>query len=57
MKIPKKWEGSKADRIADKKGAKAAKEPLKAYERSAADKKADAKGQAKLERERKAKRK
>lgn len=52
--LPKKWEGSKADRAADRKGAKRDGETLKVYERSAADQKADAKAQAKLNKERKA---
>lgn len=52
----KKWEGSKADRKADSKGAKKLGEPLKAYERSPQDKKADAKAQAELDRKAKAKR-
>lgn len=39
-----KWEGSKADRAADRKGAKRAGVSMKKWEGSAADKKADAKG-------------
>ena len=47
-----KYEGSKADRIQDKKGAKRAGMTMKQWEKSAADKKQDAAG-----RKRKAKRK
>ena len=39
----KKWEGSKADKAADKKGAKKARMSLKKWEKSAADKKMDKK--------------
>ena len=42
-----KWEGSKADRAADKKGAKKAGKSMKAWEGSAADRKMDAKARKK----------
>jgi len=44
----KKYEGSRADKIADRKGAKKAGVTLKEWESSAADKKADAKARKKL---------
>ena len=43
MKKPRAWEGSKADKRADKKGAAKSGMSMKAWERSAADKKLDAK--------------
>jgi len=42
-----KWEGSKADRAVDKKGAKKAGKSMKAWEGSAADRKMDAKARKK----------
>jgi hypothetical protein len=48
-----KFEGSKADKAQDRKGAKKAGMSLKAWERSAADKKADAAGQRRLDKKRK----
>jgi len=44
-----KYEGSAADRKADKKNARKAGVSLRTWERSAADKKEDAKGQKKLD--------
>lgn len=44
-----KYEGTKADRVADRKGAKKAGVSLAKWERGAADKKADAKARKKLE--------
>ena len=44
----KKYEGSRADTIADRKGAKKAGVTLKDWESSASDKKADAKARKKL---------
>lgn len=41
--MTKKWEGSKADKNADKKGAKKAGMSVKEWEKSAADKKIDKK--------------
>ena len=43
MKKPAKWEGSAADKRADKAGAKKAGVSLKKWEGSAADRKMDAK--------------
>jgi len=43
-----KYEGSPADRRADKKGARRAGMTMKQWEKSAADKKADALARAKL---------
>lgn len=51
-----KYEGSKADRVQDKKGAKRAGVSLKQWEKSAEDRKQDAAG-TKRERARKAKKK
>ena len=51
-----KYEGSKADRLQDRKGAKRAGMTLKQWEKSAADKKQDAAGAA-ANRKRKAKKK
>ena len=51
-----KYEGSKADRIQDKKGAKRAGVSLKKWEKTAEDRKQDAAG-TKRERARKAKKK
>jgi hypothetical protein len=48
-----RYEGSPADRRADKKGAKRAGMTMKQWERSAADKKKDAAGQRKLNRRKK----
>jgi hypothetical protein len=44
----KKYENSRADKIADRKGAKKAGVTLKEWEGSAADKRADAKARKKL---------
>lgn len=44
MKSMPKYEGSPADKAADKKGAAKAGKSVKAYEGSRADRKADAKG-------------
>mgnify|MGYP007044002196 CR=1 FL=1 len=41
--MPKKWEGSKADKAADKKGAKKAGVSMKQWEGSKADEKMDKK--------------
>lgn len=43
-----KWESSRADKAADRKGARKAGMTLKEWERSAADKKADAKARKKM---------
>ena len=42
-----KWEDSKADKAADRKGAKKARVPLKKWEGSPADRKMDAKAMKK----------
>ena len=47
------YEGSAADKKADKAHAKKAGVSLKAWERSEADKRADAKGQRKMDKKRK----
>lgn len=48
-KLPKKFEGSKADMAEDKKTAKKFGMPLKKYEKSPQDRKKDAEGQKKLD--------
>lgn len=48
-----RYEGSRADRIKDKAGAKKAGMSMKQWEKSAADKRADAKGQKALNTKRK----
>jgi hypothetical protein len=52
-----KYEGSKADRAADKRNAKKAGFSLKTWEKSAADRREDAKGQRALDRKKRKKRK
>lgn len=42
-----KWEGSKADKMMDRKGAKKAGKSMRAWEGSAADRKMDAKAMKK----------
>lgn len=50
-----RYEGSPADRRADKRNAKKAGVTLKAWKKSPADRKADAKGQKALDRKKKRK--
>lgn len=51
--MKKKWEGSPADKLADKRGAGKAGVSLKVWEKSAADKKADAAARKKLKKKKK----
>lgn len=52
-KLPKKFEGPKADKADDRANSKKLGMSLKAYERSPADKKKDAAGQKMLDAKRK----